>query len=101
MGIFFDDPKPRVTKDEWKLIRGNLRFSHNFTEKQVNQVEEVFRGDLDEKRFIDKGIDIDELVKGLRWMREHMAVHNIPKEKIDVLEVEMMKKIAPYHGGTL
>ncbi len=93
MGIFFNDPKPRVTSGEWKLVRGNLRFEHNFTEREVKQIEEIFRGDMDEKRFLDKGIDTEELVKGLQWMRKNLNVHHISPQKIDILEVEMMKKI--------
>jgi hypothetical protein len=94
MGIFFDDPKPRVTKLEWKRVRGILYDTYHYTTKELDAVEEIFRGDMDEEKERDKGIDTDELVKGIQYMRQHMNLHHISLEKIDGLEKEMMKKIA-------
>ena len=94
MGLFFNTTKPRVTKEEWKKVRGNLYSLHHFTTRELDQVEEIFRGDLDEVNEIDKGIDANELVKGLQFMRDHMSVHHISKEKINALEIEMLKYIA-------
>ncbi len=93
MGLFFNTPKPRVTKIEWKKVRSNLYSLHNFTVRELDKVEEIFRGDMDEERDIDKGIDAAELTKGLQYMREHMNVHYISKEKINALEAEMIKYI--------
>lgn len=93
MGIFFDDPKPRVTKEEWKLTKSKLRSTYDFTEKEVGQIEGFFMGDIDEKRDLDKGIDTEELVKTIQWMRKNFNVHHISPKKIDILEIEMMKKI--------
>lgn len=96
MGIFFDDPKPRITKLEWEKIRSNLHGNHNFSTEQLNKIEEIFRGDIDETKEKDKGIDTEELVRGIQYMREHIDVHHIPIEKINTLEMEMMKYIAKY-----
>jgi hypothetical protein len=96
MGIFFDDPKPRITPLKWKKVREILYGAHDFTTKELDEVEEIFRGDMDEKRDIDKGIDTDELVKGIEYMRGHMNLHHISLQKIDALEVEMTKSIASY-----
>jgi len=96
MGIFFDDPKPRVTALEWKKVRDNLYGEHHFTTKELEEVEGIFRGDMNEEREKDKGIDAEELVKGIQYLRAHINIHHISLEKINALEVEMMKKIASY-----
>ncbi len=86
--------KPRVTPQEWKKVRGNLSYSHNFSTRELDEVEEIFRGDMDEKNQRDIGIDTEELVKGIQYMRQHLNVHHISLDKINALEVEMMKYIA-------
>jgi len=93
MGIFFDDPKPRVSPLEWKKIRNNLYSIYHFTTKELDEVEEIFRGDMNEEREKEKGIDADELIKGIEYMKTHMSLHRISQQKIDALEKEMMKKI--------
>ncbi len=94
MGIFFDSPKPRVTKEEWKKVRSTLYSTHRFTTKELDIVEGIFRGDMSEEKYKDAGIDTNELVKGLQYMRQHMNVHHISIEKLNALEIEMMKRIA-------
>ena len=49
---------------------------------------------MDEKNQRDIGIDTEELVKGIQYMRQHLNVHHISLDKINALEVEMMKYIA-------
>ncbi len=93
MGIFFNDPKPRLTKEEWIKVRSALHYSHNFTTKELDKVEEIFRGDMDETKERDRGIDAEELVRGIQYMRAHMDVHHISSDKINALEIESMKKI--------
>ncbi len=92
--IFGSKTKPRVTLEEWRLIRNTLSGSHDFTQKELDKVEEIFRGDMYEEREIDKGIDTNELIKGIQYMRQHMDLHHISPKKVDALEIEMMKKIA-------
>ena len=96
MGFFSSDPKPRVTREEWKTVRGILYSNHNFTTKELDKVEEIFRGDMTEENALDQGIDSVELVKGLQYMRDHLNVHYISLDKINDLEVEMMKMIGKY-----
>jgi len=94
MGFFFDTPKPRVTESEWRKIRDNLYSLHGFTTRELDRVEEIFRGDMHEENERDKGIDSAELVKGIQYMRDHIDTLYISKEKINALETEMIKYIA-------
>ena len=92
--IFFgSSPKPRVSALEWKKLRSNLYGLHHFTTRELEEIEQIFRGSMDEARIADKGIDATEAVKGLQYMRTHMNVHHIPIEKINALEIEIMKYI--------
>ena len=86
--------KPRVTVEEWKKVRSNLYGEHHFTQNELDEIEEIFRADMYEEKEIDNGIDSDELVKGIQYMRDHINVHHISIEKINILETEMMKYIA-------
>jgi hypothetical protein len=95
MGLFFNDTKPRVTKEEFKKVRSIL-YTLGFTTKELDKVEEIFRGDMDEDREMDKGIDEAELKKGIEWMRAHIKEHFISERKIDLLEKEMMERIKTY-----
>lgn len=99
MGVFSDllfgtKPKARVTKEEWKKVRSNLYDNHHFTSLELEKVEGIFNADMFEERQIDNGIDTNELIKGIQYMRSHMDVHHISMEKINALEAEMMKYIA-------
>ena len=96
MVIFFDDPKPAITPLEWKKVRDNLYSEHHFTTKELDEVEEIFRGNMYEERKIDMGINADELVKGIQYMRQHINLHHISLEKINALETEMVKQLAKY-----
>lgn len=99
MGIIFDlffgsSPKPRVTENEWTKVRSALSSRRNFTKKEIDEVEKIFRADMYEGKKQDMGITTDELVKGVQWMRANMSKHRISIEKINAIEEEMMKKIA-------
>lgn len=96
MGIFFDSPKPRVTQEEWKKVRGILYTVHNFTTKELDTIEGIFRGDMSEEKYKDMGVDTDELIRGIQYMRQNINVHRISADKINKLEMEMMKKISTY-----
>ena len=90
MGIFFDDAKPRVSKFEWPKVRSAL-YSENFTAEELNKIEEIFRGDMDESREEDKGIDAKEVSVGIEWMRKNMSKHHISSHHIDLLETQLKK----------
>ncbi len=92
MGLFWPDTKPKVTEKEWQKVRSELA-ANNFTEKERDRIEEIFRGDIYEDREKDKGIDEQEIDKGILWMREHVSEHHISLEKIDILERKLKAKI--------
>ena len=91
MGFFFNT-KPKVTKEEFKKVRNSLYLS-GFTHKELDQVEEIFRADLDESQNYDRGISNEEVDKGIRWMKENLNIHHISAHKIDILEKTLKKKI--------
>ncbi|MDD4804198.1 MAG: hypothetical protein PHN69_03410 [Candidatus Pacebacteria bacterium] len=92
MGIFFNDPKPRITETEFKKVRSRL-YSKGFTTEQLDKIESIFRGDMYEDKDSDKGIDEKELERALTWMRDNTSTHNISEQKITVLEEEMRKAL--------
>jgi hypothetical protein len=92
--LFGQQPKPRVTLEEWKKVRDNLYGLHHFTSKELETIEGIFRGDMYETRPIDNGIDTEELIRGIQYMRQHMNIHHISLEKINALEIEAMKYVA-------
>ena len=92
MGLFWTDPKPRITEIEFKKIRAELA-GDNFTEKERDRIEEIFRADLHEEKERDKGIDGEEIDRGIAWMREHVSEHHISLEKIDILERKLKAKL--------
>ncbi|MFA6227111.1 MAG: hypothetical protein WC631_01345 [Candidatus Paceibacterota bacterium] len=92
MGFFSDDTKPRVTKEEFQKVRGSLS-ANGFTLKEINRVEEIFRGDMYEEREKDKGVDEFELQNTIAWMRANMSKHNLSEPKIAILEREMIERI--------
>ena len=91
--MFGQQPNPRVTTEEWKKVRSNLYGLHHFTTKELETIEGIFRGDMNEQKNFDKGIDVSELIKGIQYMREHINIHHISLEKINALEMEMMRYI--------
>jgi hypothetical protein len=92
MGIFWSDPKPRVTEREWQKIRSELAID-NFTLKERNRAEEILRGDLFESKESDKGIDENEIDNAIAWMKEHVDEHYISLAKIDILEKRLKNKL--------
>ncbi len=89
MGIF--DYKPHVSKRGFKYSSINLR-KKGFSWREIKEVEQVFRGDIDEKG-AQIGIDRDEFKKGVNWMRRNITIHKIPQKKIDIIEEELGKRI--------
>ena len=41
-----------------------------------------------------RGIDRNELKKGIDWMKKNLSSHRIPRKKIDILEEELIKKLS-------
>lgn len=91
--LFGYKPKPRVTKEEWQKVRSYLYENKNFTQRELEEVEEIFRADLIEEKDIDNGIDASEITKGIQYMRTHKDVHHISDEKIIALEEQLIKYV--------
>lgn len=92
MGFFSDDTKPRVTADEFKKVRSALSVQ-GFSTKEINRVEEIFRGDMYEEKEADNGVDEFELKAAITWMKAHSDEIYLSERQINIVEEEMMKKI--------
>lgn len=90
MGLFFNDYKPKISNEEFKKVRIALRTSR-FTPAEVDRVESIFRGDLQESSDRERGIDKIELERGLKWMRENMSKHKFSEEKMKIIEEKMRR----------
>ncbi len=89
---FFTDTKPMVTKIEFEKVRTYL-YSMGFTHKELDQVEEIFRSNLEKEQIYGQGITSEDIDKGIAWMRAHVDVHHIPSSQIDILEKELRSKL--------
>ena len=91
MGFFFNT-KPKVTKEEFKKVR-NYLYSAGFTHKELDEIAEIFRSDIDESQNFEQGISKEEIDKGIQWMRANVNVHHILSSKIDILEKALKGKL--------
>lgn len=92
MGLFWSSRKC-ISRHKFENEIEKHLSSIGFTHEEINQVEEIFRSDIDDK---DSGCDYAGLVKeeidaGIAWMHKHKNIHKIPDKKIDELE-ETLKK---------
>ena len=83
--------KPRISREEFKRFRQSL-VVHNFSERERDRIEEIFRGDLDESGDFS-GIDAGELERGIKYLREHKSSHNFSDEQIDLVEKELRERL--------
>jgi hypothetical protein len=67
--------------------------ANGFSARELDEVEEIFRGDMDEERDFDKGIDEKEIEKAIAWMKENENIHKISQSKIDILERELRERL--------
>lgn len=86
MGLFGPTPPPRVTPEEFKNKVISQLYVHGFSQKERNEVEELFAGDMHEDREIDIGIDSGELARKIAWLRANTSKHILSEEKIGALE---------------
>ena len=93
MGLFWDDPKPRVSKREFNLYVRSALASHNFTHREIEYVEGLFNGDMNESVEREKGVDAKELSEQISWLRAHKNGHTLSDDQIDILETVMTKYI--------
>lgn len=92
MIFFFDSPKPRVTKDEFKKVRSIL-MSKGFSPHDITEAEEVFRGDLDNDGTSGNGITGKEIDDGIAWLKKNIGKHRLSEQKIDTLESVLRGKL--------
>jgi len=87
MGFFGGSDK--ITHHEFKRALFHLK-EKGFSESQIEQVESVFRGDLDEEGS-GSGISKDELKNGVEWLKEHPDNHHLDSHQIETVE-QILKK---------
>jgi len=80
---FFGSNK-RVDHKEFKKALWKLH-EHGFSHLQIEEVENIFRGDLDESG-ASAGLSPEELSKGIHWLKEHRENHHLSGEQIVKLE---------------
>ena len=93
MGLFWGDPKPHVSKREFeKYVRSELR-AHHFTHKEIDFVEGIFNGDMNESAERDRGVDSTELAQQISWLKAHKSNHSLSDEQINLIDEVMTKYI--------
>ena len=89
---FFWNTKPKVITNEFKKVRNHL-WAKGFTRRELDEIEQIFRADLDESQSTEQGISKEEIEKGIQWMKQHVNVHKIPEYKIAILEQALKEKL--------
>ena len=82
MGFFGE--KDRVSRKEFKKAIYKLR-THGFSHLEVDEVENVFRGDLHESGS-SQGISKEEIKKGISWLKDHTGNHHFSHDQLARLE---------------
>ncbi len=91
MGLF-DSYKPKISSEELDKICSLLR-ANGFMENHTNTIRMLFSGDLKESLSDERGIDANELERGIKWLRENIGKHHFSLRQIDILEKEMKEKL--------
>lgn len=86
MGLFGQTPPPRVTAQEFKDKVISQLYVHGFSQKERDEIEELFAGDMYEDKEIDQGIDAQELARKIEWLKANTGKHILSTEKISALE---------------
>jgi hypothetical protein len=92
MGIFFDDPKPKLSKEEFQKAKNALS-SYGFSEKEIDFVEGLFASDLHGTRDSNKGIQMEEIENNIKWLRSNLSSHALSKDQIVILERELKERL--------
>lgn len=88
----FGSIKKKVTNEEFKKVR-TILYSKGFTSKELDEVEKIFHGDLNEPSEDERGIDDEEIERGVEWMRKNKNNHFISDRKIEILESVLKSKL--------
>ena len=86
MGLFGPTAPARVTAQEFKDKVVSQLYVHGFSQKERNEVEELFMGDMYEDKEVDQGIDAQELARKIEWLKANTGKHILSAEKITALE---------------
>jgi len=92
MGIFFNNRKPRVSKDEWKKVRNSLSI-RGLKLKEIDYIEGLFSGDMNELRESDRGIQEEEIIQRIEWLRKNTNLHTLSEDQIQILEEELRERL--------
>lgn len=86
---FFSFSRKIISQQEFKDLL-SLLYAKGFQQREIKEVEKIFRGDLYESSDYERGIDATEIKHALSWMRKNPKHHDISKQKVDLLE-ELLK----------
>jgi len=75
----------RISKDEFRKTLYKLRTSDGFSNHEINEVENVFRGDMRESGS-SAGMSKEEMKQGLHYLRHHPENHHLSHDEINKLE---------------
>lgn len=82
MGFF---GSTNISKKRLEKILYRMKLKNGLSEHDIQEVKEVFRGDLDEHGS-SKGISKDEMKNGISWLKDHRERHHLSSDDIDELE---------------
>ena len=91
MGLFFDDQKPKVSENEYKLhVRGGLR-SRGLSEHELSIVDMVFNEALYEKSEQERGISAQEIEQGAKFLNDNHSKYGISPNHVGIIVQELRK----------
>ena len=92
MGLFGGSTKKKVSKLEFKQVR-TLLHHKGFSSREIDEVETVFRADLNESTEYERGIDADEIERGVKWLKENKTKHILSDGRINDVEEALKSKL--------
>ncbi|MFH1769859.1 MAG: hypothetical protein ABH833_04325 [Parcubacteria group bacterium] len=92
MLFFWGSNKKIVSEREFRDVRSRLR-SRGLSGDEVDKVGMIFRADIDEPESMQRGIDEQEIERGIKWMRENTRIHRLSQSRIDIIDEELRKRL--------
>lgn len=80
----------RISREEFRKSLFKLRTSGSFSNHEIDEVENVFRGDMHESGS-SAGISKDEMKAGLHYLKHHPENHHLSHDEIKKLEETMRR----------
>ncbi len=87
---FFSDDKPKVTRDEFQKVCSSL-YNRDWNEREVKMLRSFFEASIKETRDEDRGLDVNEVMQGVKTLRDNEEVYHLSEKKLSTLE-ELLKK---------